>query len=91
MHCECNEQYIHNYMYLYFFTLLLRVSTTTVSHHQGVKVKVSSDRPRWPEGFRQVKTPDILDFRHYERGKVVTLTHRPSLPPGVFLVLIFRG
>jgi hypothetical protein len=24
-------------------------------------------------------------------GKIVTLTHRPSLPPGVFLVLIFRG
>jgi hypothetical protein len=33
---------------------------------------------------------DRLDFRHYEGGKVVTLTHRSSLPPGVFLVLIFR-
>jgi hypothetical protein len=38
-----------------------------------------------------VKAPDFRDFRHYEGGKVVTLTHRPSLPPGVFLVLIFRG
>jgi hypothetical protein len=25
---------------------------------------------------------DLLDTRHYEGGKVVTLTHRPSLPPG---------
>jgi hypothetical protein len=34
---------------------------------------------------------DLLDFRHYEGGKVVTLTHRPPSHPGVFLVLIFRG
>jgi hypothetical protein len=27
--------------------------------------------------------PDFLDFWHYEGGKVVTLTHRPSLPPEV--------
>ena len=26
---------------------------------------------------------DPLDFQHYEGGKVVTLTHQPSLPPGV--------
>jgi hypothetical protein len=32
---------------------------------------------------------DRLDIRHYEDGKVVTLTHRPPSPPGVFLVLIF--
>ena len=56
-----------------------------------VKVKVSRDRPRWPKGFQEVKAPDFLDFRHYEGGKVVTLTHRLSLHPGVFLVLIFRG
>jgi hypothetical protein len=34
-------------------------------------------------GIRKVKTPDFLDYRHYEGGKVVTLTHRPSLPPRV--------
>jgi hypothetical protein len=54
------------------------------------RVKVSRDRPRWSKGFQEFKAPDFLDFRHYEGGKVVTLTHRPSLPPGVFLVLIFR-
>jgi hypothetical protein len=26
---------------------------------------------------------DLLDFRHYKGGKVVTLMHRPSLLPGV--------
>jgi hypothetical protein len=44
-----------------------------------------------PLGIQKVKAPDFLDFRHYEGAKVVTLTHRPSLLPGVFLVLIFRG
>jgi hypothetical protein len=29
--------------------------------------------------------PDFHDFRHYEGGKVVTLTHRSSLTPGVSL------
>jgi hypothetical protein len=42
-------------------------------------------------GDPEAKAPDFLDFRLYEGGKVVTLTHRPSLSPGVFLVLIFRG
>jgi hypothetical protein len=44
-----------------------------------------------PWGTGRLKLPDFLDFRHYEGGNVVTLTHRPPLPPGVFLVLIFRG
>jgi hypothetical protein len=44
---------------------------------------MSRDRPRWLKGFRQVKAPDFLDFRHYEGGKVIILTHQPSLPPGV--------
>jgi hypothetical protein len=32
-------------------------------------------------GFRRLRLLDRLDFRHYEGGKVVTLTHRPPLPP----------
>jgi hypothetical protein len=46
------------------------------------------------EGFwrsRRLRLLDLLDTRHFEGGKVVTPTHRLSLPPGVFLVLIFRG
>jgi hypothetical protein len=48
------------------------------------KVKFSRYRPEQaledPEGqgFRI-----FHDFRRYEGSKVVTLTHRPSLPPGV--------
>jgi hypothetical protein len=56
-----------------------------------VKVKFSRYRPEQALGVPEVKAPDFLDFRHYEGGKVVTLTHRTSLPPGIFLVLIFRG
>jgi hypothetical protein len=50
-----------------------------------VKVKVKFSR------YRPEQAPDFLDFRHNEGGKVVTLTHRLSLPPGVFLVVIFRS
>jgi hypothetical protein len=42
-------------------------------------------------GSRRLRLLDRLDIWHYEGGKVVTLMHRPSLPTGVFLVLIFRG
>jgi hypothetical protein len=35
----------------------------------------------WVPG--RLRLPDFLYFRRYEGGKVVTLTHRPSLPPGV--------
>jgi hypothetical protein len=37
-----------------------------------------------PLGIRQVKAPNFLNFRHYEGGMVVTITQRPSLPPGGF-------
>jgi hypothetical protein len=40
--------------------------------------KVSRDRPRWPNGFRKAEAPDFLDFRHYQGGKVVTLTRHTS-------------
>jgi hypothetical protein len=44
-----------------------------------------------PWGPGTLRLLDFLDFRHYEGGKLVTLTHRPSLPPGVFLVLILEA
>jgi hypothetical protein len=36
-----------------------------------------------PLGFQEVEAPEFLDNRHYEGGKVVSPTHRPSLPPGM--------
>ena len=33
-------------------------------------------------GSRRLRLLDLLDTRHYEGGKVVTLTHRPPSPPG---------
>jgi hypothetical protein len=42
-------------------------------------------------GSRRLRLLDCLDIRHYEGGKVVTLTHRLPSSPGVFLVLIFRS
>ena len=44
---------------------------------------MSRYRPEQVLGDPEVKAPDFLDIRHYEGGKVVTLTHRPSLPSGV--------
>jgi hypothetical protein len=44
-----------------------------------------------PWGSGRLRLLDFLDIRHYEGSKVVTLTHRPPLPPGVILVLIFSG
>jgi hypothetical protein len=37
-----------------------------------------------PWGSGRLRLSDFLDFRRYEGGKVVTLMHRPPLPPGVF-------
>jgi hypothetical protein len=48
-----------------------------------VKVKVSHYKPKasWASG--RLRLPDLLDIRHYEGGKVVTLTHRPPSPLGI--------
>ena len=56
-----------------------------------VNVKFSRYRPEQALGGSGRLRPQIYDVRHYEGGKVVTLTHRQSLPPTVFLVLISRG
>jgi hypothetical protein len=39
---------VYIYIYIYMYT----------------EVMASRDRPRWPKGFRMVKAPDFLDFRH---------------------------
>jgi hypothetical protein len=42
-----------------------------------------------PECSRRFRLPDFMTFGTC--GEVVSLTHRPPLPPGMFLVLIFTG
>ena len=46
-------------------------------------LKFSRCRPEQVVGDPEVKAPVFLDFRHSGGGKIVTLTHRPSLLPGV--------
>jgi hypothetical protein len=55
-------------------------------------IRFSATSLIWLLEFQEVlRILDRLDIRHYEGGKVVTLKNRSSLPPGIFLVLIFRG
>jgi len=41
-----------------------------------------------PFGFQKVEVPTFQDNRQMKVGKVVSPTHRPPLPPEVFLILI---
>jgi hypothetical protein len=48
--------------------------------------------PGWLRGFWEVLGSQISWYSAHEGGEVVSPTHRPPLPPGMFLVLIFtRG
>jgi len=38
-------------------------------------------RPEVPRGLQEVKAPDYMTMAE-DGGKVVSLTHRPPLPPG---------
>jgi hypothetical protein len=53
--------------------------------------RFSATNLMWLLGFPELKAPGSSRFSALWRCKVVTLTHRPVLPPVVFLVLIFRG
>jgi hypothetical protein len=61
-------------------------SAWTVLSTLGTKVNVKVFRYK-PDvalgGSRRLRLLDRLDIRHYEGGKVVTLTHRPPLSPRV--------
>jgi hypothetical protein len=56
--------------------------TTCIQKFPIVKGKGVPRQGEVAQGVPVVNAPDFLDFPHYEGGKVVTLTHRPSLPPG---------
>jgi len=46
------------------------------------KVNQSHYRLEVPRGFQEVKIPRLRDSGPQDGGKVVSLTHRPFLPPG---------
>jgi hypothetical protein len=48
---------------------------------------VPSQAWRRPGGSRKLSFPDYMTTAQ-DGGKVVSLTHRPPLPPGMLLVLI---
>jgi len=67
-----------------------RISPATYSLHHGVlKKKVLLQAWSGPEGSRKLRFPDFMTTAQ-EGGKVVSLTHRPPLPPGNDSGTIFR-
>jgi len=47
-----------------------------------MEIKISPiTGPRCPEGSRKLRLPDYVTMAQ-DGGKVVSLTHRPHLPPG---------
>jgi hypothetical protein len=49
----------------------------TIKKGKAVQLQAWSD----PEGFRKLRLPDYMTTAQ-DGGKVVSLTHRPPLPPG---------
>ena len=49
----------------------------------GIEVKAAVPLQAWsgPEGSRKLRFPDFMTTAQ-DGGKVVSLTHRPPLPPG---------
>jgi hypothetical protein len=69
----------------------LYIKYTKIGKGKGKGKPVPLQAWSGPEGSRKLRSPDFMTTAH-EGGKVVSLTHRPPLPPGMFLVLIFtRG
>jgi hypothetical protein len=60
-------------------------------HEKFVKVKQSRNRPGVAQRIPGGLGSQISWHSAHEGGEVVILTHRPHLPPGMFLVLIFTG
>jgi hypothetical protein len=85
---EIYGTYYSQYLAKYMLRNTLHIYQT-IWHVKGKGFPLQAWSGSW--GSRRLRLLELLDFRRYEGDKVVTLTHRPSLPPGVFLVLIFRG
>jgi len=66
---------------MYSLYLLQHVSTDLCGHVQVKGKAVPLQAWSGPEGSRKSRFPDFTTTAH-DGGKVVSLTHRPPLPPG---------
>ena len=60
------------------------ISIYTYSHeHNNITISKAVPLQAWsgPEGSRKLRFPDLMTTAQ-DGGKVVSLTHRPPLPPG---------
>jgi hypothetical protein len=75
---------MHCLSFVYFVNQPLHVSGIFVAHHQEVKGEGKAvPLQAWsdPEGSKKSRFPDFMTTAQ-DGGKVVSLTHRPPLPPG---------
>ena len=75
--------YINNTLYIVSTSACFVESASSSGSLNVVKVKQSRYRPgvAGPEGSRKLRFPDFMTTAQ-KGGKVVSLTHRPHLPPG---------
>jgi hypothetical protein len=64
------------------WSLLLLKTPRRINKYEGKVFPLQAWAGPWGSG--RLRLLDFLDFRHYEGGKVVTLTHPPPLPTEVF-------
>ena len=67
------------YIYIYIYTHTHTHTHTHIYIYKGKSVSLQA----WsgPEGSRKLRFPDFMTTAP-EGGKVVSVTHRPHLPPG---------
>jgi hypothetical protein len=81
----------HIYIYIYSSALPLPTKYTIQRNGKGKGKAVPLQVWCGPESSRKLRFPDFMTAAQ-DGGEVVSPTHRPPLPPGMFLVLIFtRG
>ena len=66
----------HNVELLY----LCAIAKVVTNKSKGKGIPLQAWEGSWDS--RRLRLLDLLDTRHYEGGKVVSLTHRPPSPPG---------
>jgi hypothetical protein len=83
---EYNLRFPHRTLML---TVDIQKRFRTQSGGKEAKVKQSHYRLDRPLRLQDFEAPRFLDNRQHEGGKVVSLTHRPPLPPRKFSWYLF--